>query len=551
MPASVHTLASPQAPTVVATEVFTTAAEHQISIPASPAVKESQFWGCLVPLNDSFKPFGFPRREHRITIGRGRHNSVLIALDADWISDVHCVFEWLGQDEGGVTLRDKSNSGTFINHSRIGRNRTRLVYDGDLIQIGQCPAVEDEKPINNRFIFRRVTSPSPLPLLSMTYDLGSVLGRGSFGVVRKALRKADGKWYAAKTIEKELVEGRSSWPVVITCLAREIQNMKALRHRNICRIYEYIKEQETENLSIIMEFVTGGNLEGYLRRVKMSEDEAKDIFYQTCDAMGFIHSKGIVHRDLKPENILLTQDTPPIVKIADFGLSKAIAAYKGKHSICGTANYAAPEVSGKKYDNKIDCYSLGLILFRMLTVSDYFKIPSNIKAKEGENLLAARIRQRAVISNLREGVSFEGDKLIDDLIEIEPRKRPSMKQALDHPWFYDFKPYYGFSKWEQDPSPSTKIQAAPVSQSELEANYVHALLEPVEEETYYETAHEGNAGDDAEIVERGAQDEDADGDSLMAPATPIRTRRFATEVEISRRGLRERPSSRRFRQTWG
>lgn len=142
--------------------------------------------------------------------------------------------------------------------------------------------------------------------------------------------------------------------------------------------------------------------EGLISDSRPAEDESQHITYQLCEALAvssfaislrltlsfsqYIHSQGIAHRDLKPENVLLTNDTPPQVKVADFGLAKAIdsltmlrvsrslfapqcPSHAHLQTMCGTPSYLAPEVvsqnGGEGYQKVVDSWSVGVIVFSM------------------------------------------------------------------------------------------------------------------------------------------------------------------------------------------
>lgn len=101
----------------------------------------------------------------------------------------------------------------------------------------------------------------------------------------------------------------------------------------------------------------------------LAEDKVRRMAAQMCLAVAYIHQKDVVHRDLKPENVLLTDTEPPICKIADFGLAKIVNDQTYLKTTCGTPAYLAPEVILRQnlqaYDNRVDSWSLGIIIFCM------------------------------------------------------------------------------------------------------------------------------------------------------------------------------------------
>jgi len=166
------------------------------------------------------------------------------------------------------------------------------------------------------------------------------------------------------------------------------------------------------------------------------------VTYQICDALAYCHSQMITHRDLKPENILLTSDVPPIVKVADFGLAKAVDSYTMLKTMCGTPSYLAPEVVRQQlfegYDSQVDSWSIGVILFSMLTNTGPFvedmdqpdiRIRVNNRTIDWSGLLKAEVS-----GDCRD---FNRKLLIED-----PNSRMTMKDALLHPWLRTYRPFY-------------------------------------------------------------------------------------------------------------
>lgn len=146
----------------------------------------------------------------------------------------------------------------------------------------------------------------------------------------------------------------------------EIEVMEIIKnnpHPNIVECYDIIDDIDT--IYIVMEYCTDGDLNKYLG-CPISENKAKLYFTQIVNGLIYLYENNIIHRDLKPKNILLSDDKKK-VKLCDFGLSKITSGLPRINTICGSPLYMAPEIlNQKEYDNKIDMWSVGIILYEML-----------------------------------------------------------------------------------------------------------------------------------------------------------------------------------------
>jgi 5'-AMP-activated protein kinase, catalytic alpha subunit len=160
----------------------------------------------------------------------------------------------------------------------------------------------------------RAPPTSPGPLISKDYCLLSDLGEGTFGSVKLGMQIETENKVAIKILEKSRIKDAADVERVL----REIKILKSLDHPNIVKLYEII--ENAERIYLIMEFACGGELfEFIVRKDKLSEREACQIYLQILDGIEYLHQKGIAHRDLKPENLLLDENKK--IKIVDFGLS--------------------------------------------------------------------------------------------------------------------------------------------------------------------------------------------------------------------------------------
>lgn len=200
-------------------------------------------------------------------------------------------------------------------------------------------------------------------ILMERYEVGRLLGQGTFAKVYYARNIKTGQSVAIKVIDKEKVLRVG----LMNQIKREISVMKLVRHPNIVHLYEVMATKT--KIYFIMEYCKGGELFNKVLKGRLKEDAARKYFQQLINAVDFCHSRGVYHRDLKPENLLLDDDEN--LKISDFGLSALVESKQQDgllHTTCGTPAYVAPEVINRRgYDGtKADIWSCGVVLYVLL-----------------------------------------------------------------------------------------------------------------------------------------------------------------------------------------
>lgn len=194
------------------------------------------------------------------------------------------------------------------------------------------------------------------------YRILEKLGEGGMGVVYKALDTTLGRTVALKFISASAATDES----MKQRLVREAKACAALNHPNITTVYEFVQSEEHEFIAI--EFIEGKTLSKVLETKQFALIEAFPMALQLLDGLEAAHRKGVIHRDLKASNIML--DTNGRVKIMDFGLAKLArgSMLTQPGSTVGTAAYMSPEQArGEETDHRTDIYSLGVVLYQLLT----------------------------------------------------------------------------------------------------------------------------------------------------------------------------------------
>ncbi|KAM1478465.1 hypothetical protein ACFX2I_025883 [Malus domestica] len=285
-------------------------------------------------------------------------------------------------------------------------------------------------------------------LLHGKYELGRLLGHGTFAKVYHARHLQSGKNVAMKVVGKEKVIKVG----MMEQIKREISVMRMVKHPNIVELHEVMASKS--KIYFAMDLVRGGELFAKIAKGRLREDVARVYFQQLISAIDFCHSRGVYHRDLKPENLLLDQDGN--LKVTDFGLSAFTEHLKQDgllHTTCGTPAYVAPEVIGKKgYDGaKADLWSCGVILYVLL---------AGFLPFQDDNLVAMYRKIYRGDFKCPPWFSSEARRLVTKLLDPNPSTRITISKVMDSSWFKKSIPKVVLTKQEQEfDEPSDKITA--------------------------------------------------------------------------------------------
>lgn len=351
-----------------------------------------------------------------------------------------------------MMIQDISTNGTWLNNSKLVPRRNYILSQGDEIAVGigvekdvvrfvahfptrrigqegnEVSAIaeedEEEESIHKDFIIR-----------------DEIVGSGAFATVKKAIERSTGTTFAAKIISKKKALGG------LDGVTRELKILKQLDHPGIVKLKAYY--EDADNYYLVMEFISGGDLMDFIAsQGAIDEIVTKEIARQILEAIKYVHSKGISHRDLKPDNIMIAADDPVKVKITDFGLAKSQENESKMKTFCGTLAYLAPEVITNRkqntnrkrylgngrvtedlYSNKVDMWSIGCLLFVMLTAH----LPFSGSAQDSlfKNIVSGSYHHK-LLETMK--VSLEGRDFISRLLEVNVTLRLNAAQALCHPW---------------------------------------------------------------------------------------------------------------------
>ena len=268
--------------------------------------------------------------------------------------------------------------------------------------------------------------------LKKYYKLGRTLGTGGYATVKKGKLLADGSHWAVKIIQKSSLSSKD-----LENLKTEIRILKTVSHPNIVNTKDVYQPPGDNNAYIVMELMSGGELfDRIVEKECYNEHETRVAFRDVTNALIYLHDQGIVHRDLKPENLLYgSKKDDAALKIADFGLASIIDDGQLLHSACGTPGYVAPEILKKNKKKKkgyglpVDMWSLGVILYILLSGCPPFY-------QEDQNELFAAIIEGDYDfpSPDWDEVSDEAIDLVKKLLTLNPKKRLTAKQVLEHPF---------------------------------------------------------------------------------------------------------------------
>ena len=281
-----------------------------------------------------------------------------------------------------------------------------------------------------------------------------LIGKGSYGNVFLVRYKRNNKIYAMKVLNKSLLREQN-----------QENNTKSERNLMIqisCPFIVNIKFafQNDFKLFLVQEFLQGGDLFFHIHtQPKFSNEKTKFYVTELVIAIEFLHKNNMLYRDLKPENILI--DANGHIKLTDFGLSKILSNSEKTYTICGTVQYLAPEILyGEGYNKAVDWWSLGCIMYEMLTGKLPFK-----QLKNGK--LNIEVYKKEI--RYPEYIEDDAKDLMSKLMEKDPTKRLGTGEK----GWEDVKahPYFDGIDWEEAKKKNLIPPFVPKIKNELDVKY--------------------------------------------------------------------------------
>ncbi len=348
-----------------------------------------------------------------LTIGRKDENDLVI--DNLAVSSCHARIARI--DDAFMIQDAESTNGIFLNGEKIMQHQLK---HGDQVLIGKhCLVFQDEAAAgaslssggNEKF---------------GRYEVTQELGRGAMGTVYLGKDVAGHRTVAVKTLRFDDVDPKEL-PTLKERFFREAESLKQLNHPAIVKVYEMGEERGSAYFS--MEVLDGVTLQEFCtKRGPMSVKRAVEIVAFVADALAYAHGKGVVHRDIKPANIMILSNGD--IKVTDFGVARFVDTSQTQTgAVLGTPNYMSPEqLTGSKVDGRSDLFSLGIVLYELLTGVRPFQA-KNI----AELIRLHESHQPAPPSTIRPEVPASCDALVARALhrELEARYQQGQDMARD------------------------------------------------------------------------------------------------------------------------
>ena len=255
------------------------------------------------------------------------------------------------------------------------------------------------------------------------FEITSKIGEGAYSIVYKVRRLIDGNIYALKKVKLINLKEKERENAL-----NEIRLLASIKSKFVVSYKEAFFDEKDNTLGMVMEYADGGDLyqkiiENRKRQVLFEESDIWRIFIQLVKGLKALHELNILHRDLKSANVFLMRDGS--VKLGDLNVSKVLRKGMG-YTQTGTPYYASPEVwNDKPYDTKSDIWSLGCVLYEMITLRPPFR------AQNMEGLYKKVIQGR--FNRIPNKFTNDLFKIVQYLLQVSPEKRPSCTEILNNP----------------------------------------------------------------------------------------------------------------------
>lgn len=305
----------------------------------------------------------------------------------------------------------------------------------------KCPKCQTENPETSRFcadcgtqlfpaekIQVSYTKTIQTPVVELTtgsnfagrYQVVEELGKGGMGKVYRVLDQKLNEEVALKLIKPEIALDKKT----VERFSHELKVARKIVHKNVARMFDLNEEKGTHYIT--MEYVRGEDLKRLIRKIgEFSAGKAVSVAKQVCEGLAEAHRLGIVHRDLKPQNIMVDEEGN--VRIMDFGIARTLRekGITGAGVLVGTPEYMSPEqVEGREIDERSDIYSLGIVLFEMVTGRAPF---------EGDTPLSVALKQKTEVPPHPKKLNPQLPEALDNLILrcLEKDKAKRYQSAKD------------------------------------------------------------------------------------------------------------------------
>ncbi|XGW23627.1 hypothetical protein V3C99_005669 [Haemonchus contortus] len=284
------------------------------------------------------------------------------------------------------------------------------------------PAVVDEKKEDKKI--RTIPTAKTHPITD-DYILKEEVGTGTFSIVRRCIMKTTKREFVVKIIKKAVCDPSEEVDILL----------RHGHHPHIVKLFD-VYEDET-HVNLVLEYCRGGEmLDRILSKKTFTEREAATSMANLANAVYYLHSNQVAHRDLKPSNIMYASSSceSDSLRIIDFGFAKQSRAENGMlMTPCYTAQFVAPEILKRQgYDRSCDVWSLGVLLYAMLSGQTPFAMGPNDPADE----ILKRVDEGRVTMEGKawEDISDNAKDLVRKLLDVDASRRPTAKQILQHPW---------------------------------------------------------------------------------------------------------------------
>jgi len=267
--------------------------------------------------------------------------------------------------------------------------------------------------------------------VNAAYDVGEVIGDGTYAEVRKCFDRNNGNKFALKIVDRSKYVGKENLAI------NEVNLLRSIRHKNIIRL---IRDLTTpHDIYMVLEYANGGDLfevissAGYL-----SEIDSSLYLFDIMSALHYLHSQSIVHRDVKPENLLVSTSVSTgkrCLKLADFGMATIIN--NPLYTVCGTPTYVAPEIIiNNGYGIEVDIWAAGIITYIMLCGYPPFRSNNNDQEQLFDEILKNNLDYP---TKHWEDVSPSAFQIIHLMLKSQPSERPTARQLLANQWLIQIR----------------------------------------------------------------------------------------------------------------